>query len=428
MNATAGSEDGVGIVRAGARDTEGRRPRRKILFLTHRIPYPPDKGDRIRSFHLLSRLTRVGQVHLATLVHERGCGPAVDALEKMCERVLAAPVPRWGRWLNAALSLAGGKSATAGLFSSRTIREGLNRWLAEVEYDAVVCFSSGVLPYVLGRGLESRMVVDLVDVDSQKWFDYAGRAKPPLSWLFRTEGNRVRLLERAAGSSRAVVFVSLREAAVYCTFGSADRVEVIPNGVDLDHFRPVPAEEKPACVFVGQLDYRANVISMQWFCREVWPLVRARYPDALFEMVGRNPAFSLRALEAIPGVRLVGEVPDVRPWLASARLVVVPLLVARGIQNKVIEAMAMGRPVIASSQAVQGLSAVVGRDLQCADNPEAWCQAIGSLWEDGERRGALGRQGRVYTESYHNWDHWLDRFEELLPDGQQSTAALARGR
>ena len=384
---------------------------KRILFLAHRVPYPPDKGDRIRSYNVLAHLAEAGTVDLAFLTDEPVGAATRDALSRLCRRVEAVPLSRQGRWCRAARSLLCGRSLTEGLFEAPELRRVVDSWVTETSYDSVVCFSSGVLPYVLGRGLEPRLVVDLVDVDSQKFLDYADRAVGPKALLFRIEGNRVRSLERAAGRARAVVLVSEAEAALFRRFAEDAQVQAIPNGVDLEYFRPrADASEAATCVFVGQLDYRANVLGLQWFCREVWPAIHEVLPDATFEIVGRNPVQSVRRLSAVPGVQVIGPVADVRPHVAAARVVVVPLPVARGIQNKVLEALAMARPVIASPQALEGLNVMPGRDALAAETPDEWTRAVVGLWGDPTLRGDLGRAGRAFVEKNHHWGTCLERF------------------
>ena len=392
-------------------------PRRRILFLAHRVPFPPDKGDRIRSYHLLAYLARLGQVDLAYLTDEPSGRETSEALGRLCRRVEAFPIPRGWRWARAAWSLARGRSLTEGLFGSPTLRNLIDRRLTETAYDAVVCFSSGVLPYVLCRGLDSRLVVDLVDVDSQKWLDYAGRTAFPKSALFRLEGRRVRALEREAARARAVVLATDGEAAIYRRICPEARVEAVSNGVDLDYFRPeAESGEEGGCVFVGQLDYRANVLGLEWFCREAWPLIRARRPGATLRIVGRNPVAAVRRLGAMPGVEVVGPVADVRPDLASARVVVVPLPVARGVQNKVLEAMAMGRPVVASPEALEGLALERGRDALEAARPDDWVRHVDRLWDDPRERDQVGRAARRYVEENHRWASCLGQFGAIVAE------------
>jgi sugar transferase (PEP-CTERM/EpsH1 system associated) len=379
------------------------------------VPYPPDKGDRIRSYHLLEHLARLGEVDLAFLSDQPPDGATLEPLNRLCRRVAAMPVSRPTRWARAFSSLALGRSLTEGLFASRSLRDLIGNWLGDTSYDSIVVFSSGVLPHVLGRGLDHRLVVDLVDVDSQKWLDYAARGAGLKAALFRLEGRRVRALERAARDCRAVVLATEPEADIYRAFCPTARVLAIPNGVDLGYFRPALADDEAGgCVFVGQLDYRANILGLEWFCREVWPLVRSSLPDATFRVVGRNPVAAVRRLAGVPGVDVVGPVADVRPELAAARVVAVPLPVARGVQNKVLEAMAMGKAVVASTAALDGLDLQVGRAALAATDPVDWRRAIVGLWEDRERRAELGRAARRHVEACHRWETCLGRFDGLI--------------
>jgi len=404
-------------------------PRERILLLTHRVPYPPDKGDRIRSYHLLEHLARLGRVDLAFPTTEPTSEATFAALRTLCRRVEAAPVSQAGRWARAALSLVRGRSLTEGLFHSSGLHNLVGRWLRDTAYDAVVVFSSGVLPLVLGRVLDGRIIADLVDVDSQKWLDYAARSSGLKAALFRLEGRRVGALERAVAGCRAVVLATEPEADLYRAACPTARVEAIPNGVDLDTFRPDPAVgETGGCVFVGQLDYRANVLGLEWFCREAWPLVRGLLPEATFRVVGRSPVAAVRRLADVPGIVVVGPVADVRPELAAARVVVVPLPVARGVQNKVLEALAMGKAVVASPAALNGLATQAGRDVLAAAAADDWRRAIAELWDDRERRGELGRAARHYVESNHHWGTCLKRFDGLILDESGAHRSALGGR
>jgi sugar transferase (PEP-CTERM/EpsH1 system associated) len=262
------------------------------------------------------------------------------------------------------------------------------------------------------------LVVDLVDVDSQKWFDYAAASSGWKKWLFNMEARRVRRLESSlAQRADAVTLVSDAEADIYRSFCPNGKTHAVFNGVDLDYFRPdfpVEQREPNECVFVGVLDYRANVESLIWFCDMVWPHVKARRPEAVFCIVGKNPTTSIRALAARAGIRLVGEVPDVRPYLAESRFSVAPLQIARGVQNKVLEAMAMGTPVIASPQALEGLAAKNGIHAVAASDPRDWQTAMCDLFSDDGRCQQLGREGRAYVEQHHHWDVCMTRLTAIL--------------
>jgi sugar transferase (PEP-CTERM/EpsH1 system associated) len=232
-----------------------------------------------------------------------------------------------------------------------------------------------------------------------------------------------------------VTLVGEAEAAIYRQFCAAGAVHAIPNGVDLDYFRPAPEAAEPTCVFVGALDYHPNVDGAGWFCREVWPEVVRRRPGARFLLVGRRPAPAVRRLAGLPGVELVGQVPDVRPHVARAAVSVVPLRIARGIQNKVLESLAMAKPTVASPQVLAGLKAEPGADLLRATSPAEWVEAILRLFDDPALGRRLGAAGRRYVEANHRWEVCLAPFAALLglpaeappPAGAGGRPALAAG-
>ncbi len=280
----------------------------------------------------------------------------------------------------------------------------------------MVASASSLVPYLrLPELARVPAIVDLIDVDSQKWLDYADAGAGPRSWLYRLEAHRLRRLEQSLPTwAHAVTVVSEPEVAIYRQFSAARSIHAIGNGVDLEYFQPQPAATAPMCVFVGALDYRPNVDGAVWFCNAVWPEIHRRRPDATLALVGRNPVPAVQHLAAIRGVRVVGQVPDVRPYLASAAVVVVPLQIARGVQNKVLEALAMSRAVVASPPSLEGLAAQPGVHLQSAQTPPQWTDTVLRLLGDPALRETLGVAGRRYVEDHHNWDRCLQPFDHLL--------------
>jgi sugar transferase (PEP-CTERM/EpsH1 system associated) len=391
-----------------------RLPRPALLYLVHRVPYPPDKGDRIRNYHLLKYLHQQAAVHLACLADEPVPAGTRAALGELCEQVAIVPVC-WARWPRALLSLASGRTVTEGAFRSSRLTATLAAWTRQTRFAACLTSASGMAPYLRRPELRSvPAVIDLVDVDSQKWFDYAGADRGPKAWLYRTEGRRLRRLEQQlASTARAVTVVSTVEADIYRRFCPRAPVYVVTNGVDLDYFRPAPAPEEPACAFVGALDYRPNVEGICWFCREVWSTIHQSRPDATLYIVGRRPAPAVRRLADLKGVVLAGQVPDVRPYLARAAVSVVPLHIARGVQNKVLEALAMGKATVASPQALAGVRPPPETHLG-AVTPAEWAGAVLRLLADEPLRRKLGDAGRRYAEERHCWDRCLEPFGALL--------------
>jgi sugar transferase (PEP-CTERM/EpsH1 system associated) len=363
---------------------------------------------------------------LAALSDEEPPSDTLEALGSVCERVSIVSLHRTARWMRAAASLVRGRSATEGLFFSRGLEHIVKQWTSQTRYDGVLAFCSSMLQYLTAFNLPIRpCVIDMMDVDSQKWFDYAERAPAPARTFFHLEGRRVRQLEREALRRANVAVVSRDEANLLLSMDPTAAVHAVPNGVDVDYFKPTPARGKferghqettnrRACVFVGALDYRANVDGVTWFCREVWPVVRRRFADAQFIIVGRRPCRSIQRLSSEPGVTLVGDVPDVRPYLDQATVVVAPLRIARGIQNKVLEALAVGKPVVATPQAVTGLDVMADVHLLQAETVDQWASKLGLLFDDGSEFQRLGEAGRAFVCERHRWAHCLEPLDDIL--------------
>jgi sugar transferase (PEP-CTERM/EpsH1 system associated) len=391
----------------------------QLLVLTHRVPFPPDKGDRIRTYHMIKYLSKHADVHLACLADEPVHSDARSTLRHYCKRVGIIPICGRKRRVRAGLSLLRGRTATEGVFSEPALASLLRTWTRETRFHSALVSTSGLSRYF--RSLRARgipLIVDMVDVDSEKWFDYARCSPAPQSWFYRIEGARLRRLEgEIAGWADGVTFVSESEARLFRRLVRADRpVHAVTNGVDLEYFRPVAgsAPEDGSCVFIGALDYKPNVDGVSWFCREVWPDVRAEIPWATMSIVGRRPVARVQQLGRLPGVRVLGQVPDVRPFLADASLVVVPLRLARGIQNKVLEAMAMGKAVVASAEAIDGLGVDPRTDLICARTADQWVDSVCEMLKDSERRARVNDAARRFTVQRHQWDSTLGPLLDVL--------------
>lgn len=408
--------------------------RPQILFLTHRFPYPPNRGDRIRSFRLLEALSQTGDVDLLSLYDQTPPPEYLAVLNQICSKTGFIPWRPYGRWFKAAFSMAIGKSMTEGLFYSRRLYKKVRQWSREKEYDFVVAFCSSMYPYTCVPELvKAKRIVDLVDVDSQKWLDYASVCKLPWSsWkklIFLTEGKRLRKKEiEIAQRSMKTLVVSPDEAQLYRSFCPDDargKIVSISNGVDTDYFSPTGnfAHEpvlKRRCVFVGALDYRANLDGIDWFVSHVWSEIRERFPDLELDLVGSAPGEKARGFTRYSGVNLVGPVSDVRPYLQRSEAVIVPLRVARGIQNKVLEAMAMGKPVIASPMSLQGIEEEVSQYAWNCESPEEWTEGLTrvlSAYDSSSEKSTLQtrtEQGRNALVRLYPWPVRFEPIKELI--------------
>lgn len=371
--------------------------------MAHRVPYPPDKGERVRAFHEIVALAEHFSITLAALAHSDGDVAAASELGRWCEKVLTGRAGGRMGLMRGALSVAAGKSATEGFFRNNRLLRTLVEEAGKQPFDIVLGYSSSTLPYVLAVPAKAR-VMDLVDVDSAKWDFYAQAARGPKRWLYAREARGVGALERrAVETCDAVLLVSEAEvAALRLTSG---KVTAMGNGVDTDFFKPdgsVP-QQATALVFTGTMDYRPNVEGVCWFVREVWPELKGRVPELTFTIVGRDPTPEVLRLTGTPGITVTGTVKDVRPYLASASLAVVPLRIARGIQNKILEAMAMGRAVVASPQTIEGLDVNIGEEVLRAESPDEWVAAVLGLLSDGGRRERLGQAARKRVVSDYSW-------------------------
>ena len=411
----------------------------KILFLAHRTPYPPDKGDKIRSFHLLSHLARKHDVALVYFVDNPRDRAYAANLNSLCKGK-AIPVrlhPWWGK-CRALWSLLMGRSFTEGFYDSRAFRVAVNSLLRTGPFDAVFAFSSGVAPYAARISAHSK-IVDFVDVDSDKWGQMATTSRFPLSWLYKLERKRLSRLETAINAwAGCSLFVSQTEAELFRAQGGRGTIGVLPNGTQLE-LRRLPRDPlatpsnglnengaRPVkIIFVGTMDYCPNVDAVQYFAQEIFPQIREKFPLAVFQIVGRSPAPAVRRLGTIDGVQVVGEVSDVRAYLVGADVSVAPMRIARGVPNKVLEAMGMGIPVVASSAAIRGIDVVGGEEVLLGDNPEEFAAQVVTLLNDHDVRRALTRRAWKKMQRAYNWEAIGAKLETLLhpcvPDNRPSS-------
>jgi sugar transferase (PEP-CTERM/EpsH1 system associated) len=393
----------------------------KLLYLSHRIPYPPNKGDKIRSFHELQALVERGhEVHLRAFADDlNDLNYQVD-LARICASVEIIPLRRFWARARAAANLIGARPLSLGYFGSRKMRRLVLRAASEHDFDAVFVYSSTMAQYV-PRELTSRAVLDMVDVDSEKWRDYAGRTNRLMARLYDLEWKRLRKYEHEIVTRFANTIVTTRREAALLNkldeFTRRARLRVITNGVDLDYFQPSsqsPDTTSPRLVFMGAMDYFANVEGARYFAEEVFPLIRARESRAKFSIIGANPTAGVKRLARYPGINVTGFVEDVRPYLREATVCVAPLRIARGVQNKVLEAMAAGKAVIATSEAVAGLRVADGEHLMIADTPERFASAALEVIRDDSLRESLEMRARYYVETEHDWKPLLQQLVELV--------------
>lgn len=395
-----------------------------ILFLCHRLPWPPSKGDKIRSYHVLRRLAEHYAVFLGTFVDDPADWGHVPEVEAVCAGTCIRPLrPRQAR-RRALGSLVRGEALTSGFYRDRVLQKWVDHIIAEHRPAFALCYSSGVAPLVMHHhGL--RRIMDFVDADSDKWRQYAQDRHGLSRMIYRREARRLAQFERAiAAQFDASLFVSEAEAAFFRAQApaAAGRVHGVSNGVDAGYWNPQRDHPSPyhpderVVVFVGAMDYRANVHAAQWFVHEVWPRVLAKRPDARFYIVGARPTREVRMLERSDGVIVTGQVDDVRPYLAHAYAAAAPLRIARGIQNKVLEALAMEKVVLATPAAWEGIEDFEGREGCISDLPGTMAEAA-SHWL-GRPEPARVPAARAVVQSRFDWARNLDAYEDVLRGAQ----------
>ena len=401
-----------------------------ILFLAHRSPFPPDRGDKIRAFNVLKHLAVRHRVHLVAFADDprdlkakKGLVPFTSS-RSILWRAKSRP-----RALFEALMQRRPASLTA--FDSPAMRDVVADMLERKSIDTIYVFSGQMAQYLPAK-TRARVIMDFCDMDSLKFADYAKGSRGPMRWLMQREANLLFQFERqVARRADASLFVSESEAELFRKRTGAANVQVVENGIDTDFFDPTASFRRidttgKLIVFTGQMDYRPNVEAVTWFAEAVLPHIRLVHPDAVFAIVGRNPTDAVKALVNQDGVRVTGEVDDVRPWLEAAACVVAPLKIARGIQNKVLEAMAMARPVVASGPAAEGIDH--DGTILSGDTVAEVSDAVNGLLSDSHGAAAMGSRARGQVQARYGWNARLAPLDALIGRASKGAPPRAKGR
>jgi len=421
----------------------------KILYIAHRIPYPPNRGDKIRSFNEIKYLSQRHEIHLACLADDSKDLKYENDLKRFCKSTNVVLINLKMVKLKSSFYLFSKKPLSVPYFYSRKLQRSVDQLLSTNHYDAVFCFSSPMAEYVFrSRSLVSgclklekslvkgspvtsyqklasrnqKLIMDFVDVDSDKWGQYSKHARFPMSWVYALEGRRLADYERkVAETFDHSIFVTEAEAKIFRNKNlHIKNITAISNGVDLDYFSPTVSQhpstinQQPVIVFTGVMNYFANVDGVVWFTKEILPLIRKEIPEIRFYIVGRNPTKEVLSLALDSSVTVTGYVPDTREYLKMAAVVAAPLRIARGIQNKVLEAMAMGIPVVATPQAFEGVEAEPGRDLILGGDVRKIAEGVIGLVKEGSLRKSIGDNARRTIEKNYCWSKNLEKLDNVL--------------
>lgn len=398
----------------------------RILMICHRVPYPPNKGEKIRAFNILRHLAERHDVYLASLIDDSADLQSLNGLSGIVHRHVYDVISPVLKKAVSAPGLLVGRPVSVGYFYSRKLQREIDSILDDAGIAAVVCICSPTAEYLFksrhgeGRLQGVKKVMDLIDVDSVKWREFAAKTIGPMKWVYGREASCLgRYERRVAAEFDHVLVVSQAEKRLLNGTAQAEKVLALENGVDLDYFSPIyPQAQRssgPILVFTGVMDYWPNVDGVRWFAAEVFPAIRRRFPDVSFWIVGSRPTTQVRDLEKPEnGIRVTGFVEDVRPYVAAADVCVAPLRLARGIQNKILEAMAMGRPVVCTPEALQGIDAADGHEVLTAGNAGAFSEAAVRLLTDTAFAKDLGLRARTHVEAHHSWAMNLQLLSDLL--------------
>jgi sugar transferase (PEP-CTERM/EpsH1 system associated) len=376
----------------------------RILFLSHRVPFPPNKGDKIRSFNEIRHLSSRHELHLLAFYDHPEESEYSKDLQEYCRTVTLVPLLRSGRFLRAGLAMLRGRPWSVGYFSDPAMKQAFTEKLAALRFDLIFVFCSSMAPYALQTPGIPR-ILDFVDSDALKWRQYSEVRRAPIRWLFGYEARKLSELERRMiDEFDCSIFVSKREVSDQTDPVLFQKTIFIQNGIDLEFFKPSGhTGGAPAVAFTGAMDYFPNADGALYFARDIFPRIRSIYPEARFYIVGSNPSTKVRKLADLPGVIVTGSVEDVRPFLAQCQVAVVPLRIAQGIQNKILEALAMGIPVVATPRAAEGLAGIKDLPLKVAANADLFAKQVVDMIMQAPLKSDVVERCRLHLANYFNW-------------------------
>ncbi len=402
----------------------------KLLFLAHRIPYPPHKGEKLRAYHLIEGLAERYDVFLGAPVDDPDDWQHRHALDALCARVHIADGRGRSRRRAAVEAIARREPVSFAYFRHRSMMDWVRQVTLMDRFDTVMLYSSGTAPYLSAvNGTHGPLVVDFVDVDSEKWRAMGESEGGVMGRVYAREAALMREAERRlAARADASLLVTENEAALFGRVtGITERVHAVGNGVALEGWEdacslpsPYPHDGRARIIFTGAMDYAPNVDAVTWFAREAMPRLRAAGRGVVFVIAGSNPAREVRAL-ASDDIEVTGRVPDMKPYLVHAALAVAPLQLARGVQNKVLEAMAARLPVVTSAAALDGIGAVPDISVSVAGSGAEFATAIGELLDDPAKADAMAAAARRMIEDEYSWAARIETLERIIDRADPAT-------
>ena len=389
--------------------------RLRILVVCHRFPWPPHEGGKIRPFHIIKHLHQSHDVTVASVVRSDAEQANVKGMSPFCDEILVQPIHRLFALVQMLARVPTTEPSSFGYFQTRRLKKQIEMSAADRTFDLIFVHCSSMAHYV-DQIADTPRILDFGDMDSEKWLEYSRYRTFPFSLGFSVEGRKLKQKEtELAGAFDICTVTTAAELETLSACAASSQCEWFSNGVDIEYFAPRSEDVDPNLIsFVGRMDYYPNVQGAEFFATKVLPKIRLQCPDARFVIVGAKPNRRVRDLARMDGIEVTGTVPDVRPYLARSSVNVAPLLIARGIQNKILEAMSMEVPVVASATAAKGVDAVAGEHLLTARTADEYCQHVVSLINDRNERDRLGRMGRARVCSHHTWKYCLGKLDRLI--------------
>jgi polysaccharide biosynthesis protein PslH len=398
----------------------------RIFYVCRRVPFPPDRGDKIATFNEIRHLSTKHEVHVFCLADGARDLDNIAGLGEYAESITAVPVNASAIRLRALKALFVGKSLSVAALNEPKLHAAIRRKAEELKPDLIMVYSCNVAQFAEPFPHLPR-IMQFGDLDSLRWGQYAERSTPPFNWLYRVEQRRFLAYERhiARTFSHALVHTQVEKRDFERLIPGVP-VSLVGNGVDLDRFRSSGRPKRPASlVFTGVMDYLPNVDAVVWFCNEVLPIVQAQVPAAHLTICGSRPAAAVRRLAKRRGVTVTGPVPDTRPYLDRAEVFVAPLRMGRGVQNKLLEALAMGLPCVASTAAWSGTVVPRGEGILAADERTEFAERIVRLLQDREFRAEMAGKARAAAETHYRWERPMAQLDRVIAAAAPSQSAMS---
>ena len=387
----------------------------RMFFICQRVPFPPDRGDKITTFNEIRHLSAKHEVHVFCLADGKPDLDNIPGLRRYAQSVTAVPVIGWTSKLRALKAMFVREPLSVAAFDETKLHNAIRKKFVELQPDLIMVYSCNVAQYA-EHFPEVPRIMQFAELDSSRWGQFALRSRSPLRWVYAIEQRRFFAYERhiARTFSHALVCTAAEQRDFERLIPSVP-VSLVGNGVDLEYFRSRGIAKQPgSIVFTGVMDYFPNIDAVAWFCDEVLPIVQRQVPEAGLTICGSRPAAAVRRLAKKRGVAVTGRVPDTRPYLDEAEVFVAPMRMARGIQNKLLEALSMGLPCVASKATATATVVPDGEGLLRADEPREFAGHVVRLLRDGEFRAAMARKARAAAEAHYRWDEQMACLDRVI--------------